>query len=138
MRNAVATVVASLLFQIGAGFGTAAEDPHLGIVEYEISCLPCHGLDGRGAGQKAGTLRRKPADLTRIAKRNSGKFSSEKVADIIDGRAFVAGHGTREMPIWGERYRATTETNETPAWIDKRVRAQIAALVRYIQTLQEK
>ena len=27
-----------------------AEDPHLGVIEYEISCMPCHGVEGHGDG----------------------------------------------------------------------------------------
>ena len=89
-----------------------ADDPHLGIIEYEISCLPCHGISGRGDGPRAKTLKTVPADLTQIAKHNKGEFPYEKVADMIDGRATVSAHGQREMPVWGDRYRASAQTNE--------------------------
>jgi len=121
---------------VGARAG--AEDPHLGIVEYEISCMPCHGVDGRGDGRLAHALKTHPADLTQIAKVNKGEFPSRKVADIIDGRALVATHGPREMPVWGDRYRRPIEPNEPAANIEERARVQIAALVRYLQTMQEK
>jgi hypothetical protein len=42
------------------------------------------------------------------------------------------------MPVWGDRYRKVTEANETAAEVEKRARAQIAALVRYLQTIQQK
>jgi hypothetical protein len=100
--------------------------------------MPCHGVDGRGSGRLAHALRIPPADLRQIAKTNNGEFPSRKVADIIDGRALVALHGPREMPVWGDRYRKAIEPNEPAANIDQRAREQIAALVRYLQTMQEK
>ena len=136
-RNHSAFAMA-LMLQLAAGISAKADDPHLGIIEYEISCMPCHGIDGRGDGPRAKTLKTFPADLTQIAKRNNGDFPYKKIADIIDGRETVAVHGPREMPVWGDRYRASAQTNETAAWIDHRVRAQIAALTKYLETLQQK
>ena len=136
--QAMMVVVIALTSQLGVSRHANADDPHLGIIEYEISCMPCHGIDGRGDGPRAKTLKTFPADLTQIAKRNNGDFPYKKIADIIDGRATVAVHGPREMPVWGDRYRASAQTNETAAWIDHRVRAQIAALTKYLETLQQK
>ena len=89
-------------------------------------------------GPRAKSLKIPPADLTKVAKSNNGDFPSEVIADIIDGRATVAAHGARDMPVWGDRYRTKAYTTETPAEIDQRARAQIAALVRYLKTIQEK
>lgn len=96
--------------------------------------MPCHGVDGHGDG----SFEDCPADLTQIAKSNGGEFPFAKVAEIIDGRAIVAAHGQREMPIWGDRYRRAIEANEPPAVIERRARAQVTALVRYIETIQAK
>ena len=115
-----------------------AEDEHLGITEYEIAYLPCHGLDGRGGGPLARNLQVHPADLTQIAKGNGGIFPAGKVVKIIDGRAAVAGHLTRVMPVWGDRYRKVTEPRESNATVDLRARKQIDALVQYLQSIQEK
>jgi hypothetical protein len=78
-----------------------ADDPHLGITEYEIACMSSHGVDGRGDGRLARTLKTAPADLTQIAKSNGGTFPLNKVEEIVDGRAPVAAHGDRDMPVWG-------------------------------------
>ena len=101
--QAMKVVVITLTSQLGVSHHAKADDPHLGIIEYEISCMPCHGIDGRGDGPHAKTLKTFPADLTQIAKRNNGEFPYKKIADIIDGRATVAVHGPREMPVWGDR-----------------------------------
>ena len=42
------------------------------------------------------------AGLTRISACNSGSFPLTRVRRVISGeQALGAGHGTREMPIWG-------------------------------------
>jgi hypothetical protein len=130
-------LVTTLTLQLGLGSHVDADDEHLGIAEFEIACMPCHGIGGRGDGPLAGTLKVAPADLTRIAKSNQGKFPSKKVAEIIDGRATVAAHGARDMPVWGDRYRVATEGGESPRKVEQRARTQINALVRYLEAIQE-
>jgi mono/diheme cytochrome c family protein len=134
----IAIFVIALGLLSGVIADAEADDPHLGIIEYEISCLPCHGISGRGDGPRAKTLKTVPADLTQIAKHNKGEFPYKKVADMIDGSAVVSAHGQREMPVWGDRYRASAQTNEPAAWVDQRVREQIGALSKYLATLQDK
>lgn len=136
-RRHVAILVAIMLQATAIG-PVKAEDSHLGITEYELSCMPCHGLNGRGDGPRAKSLKSAPADLTRIAKSNGGVFPARKLAEIIDGRAIVSAHGQREMPVWGDRYRVQVEESERASAIDRRARAQISALVEYLRTLQEK
>lgn len=128
----------ALTLQLAIGHEAHAQDPHLGIIEYEISCMPCHGLDGRGNGPRAKSLNAAPSDLTKIAKSNKGEFPAKKLAEIIDGRAIVGDHGQRDMPVWGDRYRVPAEANERTSTIERRARSQISALVEYLRTLQEK
>ena len=66
------------------------------------TCANCHGFDLRGKGEIAATLSDKPTDLTRLAEKNNGVFPTERLTEVIDGRAKVAGHGPREMPVWGD------------------------------------
>ena len=131
-------VILVLTPTLGTGSVATADDDHLGVVEFEIACMPCHGIEGRGDGSLANSLKRRPADLTQIAKSNGGIFPSKKVAEIIDGRASVAAHGARDMPVWGDRYRVVTEAGEGAAEVEQRARAQINALVDYLETIQEK
>ena len=127
----------SLVLTSGCAGVARAQDEHLGITEYELACMPCHGVDGRGDGPLAKTLKARPADLTQISEANGGRFPTKKVGEMIDGRAAVAAHGSREMPVWGDRYRAAG-SGDSPKMVEQRARAQIDALVRYLQTLQEK
>ncbi len=111
------------------------EDP-IGLTEYEIACMSCHGLDGKGDGPKARTLSTMPADLTRIAERNGGEFPARAIYDMIDGRGVIPAHGKRDMPVWGDRYRQTGDPGEDPSAVDQRARALIQALVDYIAGIQ--
>ena len=115
-----------------------ADDEHLGLTEYELACMPCHGVDGRGDGSLAKGLNTPPSDLTQIAKSNGGKFPTARVTEFIDGRAAVAAHGARDMPVWGDRYRVSGSPDETRRDVERRARAQLQALVRYLETIQRR
>jgi len=47
----------------------------------------------------------RPMDLTQLSKKHQGQFPFWQVYRVIDGREEVKGHGTRDMPIWGEVFR---------------------------------
>jgi mono/diheme cytochrome c family protein len=135
---ALGVIVLGCLF---AGTTIAQQDEEeffdIGITEYELSCMSCHGVDGRGDGPDAQHLDVKPADLTQIKKANGGVFPADRVAMIIDGRAIVARHGARDMPVWGERYRRPIP-DANGAWDTERdARSRIEALVDYVGSLQE-
>lgn len=127
----------------------AAEDDTIGSDEYRMSCLSCHGVGGRGDGPLAKFLTVKPTDLTTLAKNNGGQFPNLKagaypflrVYQIIDGRADVAAHGDRAMPVWGSRYLmdqpAVPATGPYAGAYEKVVRGQILELVYYIQSIQQ-
>ncbi len=59
-----------LLLILAAEFGVSGEasvdDLHLGVIEYEIACMSCHGVEGRGDGKLAKNLKTAPANLTQI------------------------------------------------------------------------
>lgn len=116
--------------------GFEDDDFHFGVVEYEISCLPCHGVDGRGQGPLAEHLKVAPADLTQISKRSGGQFPTIEIYEIVDGRAMVSSHNAREMPVWGDRYRIEVPDDLDRLRVEVDATRRVAALVRYIQTLQ--
>jgi mono/diheme cytochrome c family protein len=109
-----------------------------GLTEYEIACMPCHGVNGKGDGPDAPKLSKPPADLARLEAANGGDFPETRVRAMIDGRADVKSHGPREMPVWGRRYRVPIDDTDTTKEADKRARALIDALVDYLKTLQER
>src|SRR5262245_19301181 len=68
---------------------------------YHRYCASCHGLQGRGDGPLAETLKRRPSDLAQLAKQGGGNLDEPKLLSFIDGRRSVKEHGPREMPVWG-------------------------------------
>ena len=137
----VATVVltAGTLLGIGPSIGLAQEQDIIeaGKREFQRSCATCHGVDAKGAGPSASALNVKPADLTQLSKNHGGVFLFWRTYEKISGadEAPIRGHGTREMPIWGERFRLERDASEEH---HMGVRGRILSLVYYLQAIQEK
>lgn len=120
------------------------QTPDVGKYEYLNSCASCHGPAGKGDGPVAKSLKRTPADLTRLSEANKGVFPFARTYEVIDGRFEVETHGKRDMPVWGEVYKPTWGSGLSgilPPYLSKElaesvVRARILALVEYISTLQ--
>src|SRR6476620_2188049 len=53
--------------------------------------------DGKGDGTLSKSLRKKPADLTQLAKKNNGQFPADTVAKFIDGRTRDEAHLKTDM-----------------------------------------
>lgn len=115
-------------FAQNAGAGTTAVS---GRDEYVYSCANCHGPEGRGDGYIAGFLKRKPADLTALARKNHGAFPEERVQNFIDGTKTTGPHGAREMPVWGREFLKEGSSPE-------QAKARIKALLDYLKSIQEK
>lgn len=112
----------------------------IGKQEFIRSCAACHGESGRGDGLVAELLLVKPPDLTSISKRQGGKFPAPWVYRIIDGRNDLRPHGSKEMPIWGDRYRADTLRGlPLPLNVsaDAVIHGRILSLVFYLDLIQE-
>lgn len=91
-------------------------------------CASCHGTDGKGGGPAASSLKATLPDLTMIPKQD-GKFPALRVQRIISGADVVTGHGSREMPVWGEYFRTT--------YSDRLVSVgNVYALTKYIEHIQ--
>jgi mono/diheme cytochrome c family protein len=101
---------------------------------FERHCSACHGMDGRGGGPVAAALRTPPADLTQIAKRRGGAFPVAEIAAYIDGRAEVRAHGSRDMPVWGERF---SEQVGGGSLGEEVLRGNLLVLMQYLQSLQQ-
>lgn len=71
--------------------------------EYLAHCANCHGADGKGAGPRSAALKKRPADLTLLARHNHGVFPVSEVYQLVDGRGSERRHLGDEMPIWGCR-----------------------------------
>jgi mono/diheme cytochrome c family protein len=128
VRERIANVVAYIeSLQLAA---TGANDA--GAQLFREYCASCHGVSGRGDGPVAGHLRKAPPDLTRYSARNDGVFPSERLRQIIDGTG-VGAHGDRDMPVWGDAFRAARD-GLTPEAAKRR----IDAIVRHLGLIQQR
>ncbi len=116
------------------------EEQMLGKDVYINNCAACHGDDGQGEGPMAAQLVKLPSDLTLLRKNNDGSFPETVVYRLIDGRRIVitdegreveSFHGPRDMPIWGDTFRAIEGDEEA-------VDELISNLLEYLKSIQIK
>lgn len=140
MRRWIQVAFAGAVLAIATTVVGAAED--IGKREYDNNCAVCHGTAGKGNGPYAGIINTKVPDITTLQKSNGGVFPYDRVYQMIDGRADVTAHGSRDMPIWGNEYNAKAVEYYSDYLRDYNaegfVRGRILALINYIYNLQEK
>lgn len=136
-RLVVATYAFSavVLMQPGIGAAQQQEVSKAGLPAYTQYCGPCHGPEGKGDGPEAAKLRSRPTDLTQLRKMYKGEFPVWRLYAMIDGREEVRGHGTREMPIWGNEFKQQAGSSHVA---ESQTRGRIFELIYYIESLQEK
>lgn len=128
----------SLMVFLPSVSAAVAQDALIGQREYREHCAACHGLEGRGDGPIGQFLKIPAPNLTLIAARNGGRYPVQKVYEIIDGSSVLAAHGTRDMPLWGDRYRrsASPVTPDQTNLANDIAQQRILSLVYYLGTLQ--
>jgi mono/diheme cytochrome c family protein len=99
---------------------------------YKEYCAACHGSDGKGRGPVAASLRKRPPDLTTLAKRHGGNFPEEYVTHVLRFGPGFSAHGSSEMPVWGPIFQDLENYNEAA------VRQRIKNLCEYLESIQEK
>lgn len=140
MRRTVNLTLA-MIFALGLelnGQQAAAQEMEViagGEIEYQNYCAVCHGVDARGQGLMSKYLTVRPADLTQLAKKNGGNFPFWQTYHVIDGREEIRGHGSREMPIWGDRFRAQAGGSDTGS--RAQATGRLIGLVFYLQYIQK-
>jgi len=128
--------LAGLLMCAGVWGQAPQEGEHLipsldGHALFLTYCAVCHGKAADGTGPMAAILKVRVADLTGIAKRNGGRFPFERIERRIDGtEAAGAGHGTKEMPIWGPIFSQVTSDQDFG-------KVRIYNLTKYLQSIQK-
>ena len=100
---------------------------------YRRFCASCHGLEGRGDGPVAASLRVEVPDLTSTSRRAREADQRDRIARIIDGRYIIGAHGTRIMPVWGEDL-ARLEIGNPDA--ERTAQTIIERLADYVRGLQ--
>ena len=140
--------IAAILFAANAL--VQAQDLDSGRTEFLSKCAECHGADGKGANPTTSKLKRKPADLTALARNNNGVFSAAAIAALVDGRGAV-WHRRLEMPIWGcrqgppsGRQKKSHQARPIESLLDMAcdpeevTKKRILEIVEYLRRIQEK
>jgi mono/diheme cytochrome c family protein len=123
--------VPALLVSTFCACSNAAADQHAeGAREYAKNCAVCHGENGHGDGPLHDKLTRRPSDLTALSRNNGGSFPETLVYQVIDGRRMVPYHGSRDMPVWGLRFRFEGDSEE-------RAETRINRLIRFLEDIQK-
>jgi len=140
--------LAILVVSMGVGLVASAQTPTktgpkaniaTGGELFRQNCSVCHGIDGKGPGPGSmydpesiePAKRVKPADLTALSERNSGKFPADRVTNAIHFKGSIPAHGTPEMPAWGNVFYLL---KPRPKVLEERVRD----LTAYIESIQTK
>jgi mono/diheme cytochrome c family protein len=99
---------------------------------FRAHCAACHGAGGKGDGPAASSLKTSPADLTVLAKNNSGKFPAERVRKFILGdEPSMNSHGSREMPVWGPIFHQIENDQDFG-------NVRLQNLIKYLESIQQK
>ncbi|MGB5559918.1 MAG: cytochrome c [Paracoccaceae bacterium] len=105
--------------------------------DFTAFCAACHGDDGKGGGEAAGPLGKRPANLTTIAARNGGTFPRVRVMSVIDGYTRRDQHGSL-MPEFGALLEeGELQMVETEGGILTPTPARLVALATYIESIQQ-
>lgn len=120
----------SAVFQAPARAQAPAAPAESGREVFLIYCASCHGTSATGNGPVAASMRRVPPDLTGLALANGGLFPAERMRRIIDGRE-VDAHGVRDMPVWGDAFKAVKGGHSEEA-----VRARIESVLQFLASIQ--
>ena len=99
---------------------------------FRFYCASCHGREGKGDGPVASALNRRPPDLTTMARRNGGRFPTDRVERFVTGdREPSLAHGSADMPVWGPIFQALDPQ-------DRMNRIRIENVVAFIESIQAK
>jgi mono/diheme cytochrome c family protein len=110
----------------------AINPEHPGFEEYRRYCGACHGVFADGKGPVAAVLKKPPSDLTQLGEKYGLPLPRNKLLRFIDGRDEFPAHGSREMPVWGERLYEDFPGPER----EMAVRGTILVIVDYLESIQ--
>ncbi len=111
-----------------------------GAEDFGDFCSACHGLSGKGDGEGAAALARKPADLTQLSAKNGGVFPGTRVMAKIWGYTGVAPgrqDNASPMPEFGPLLQGELVPYDGGDGIPTPTPLRLVQIADYLKTLQE-
>lgn len=102
MARHIKFILAAVVTALAIPAASVAQE--IGKASFMANCAVCHGANGTGNGPIVDFMKAAPSDLTQISKRNGGQFPIQSVYDVIADVEQNRGHGTSDMPVWGDRF----------------------------------
>jgi len=124
---------------VAAALGLAAcvpEKTPTGAEDFAAFCSSCHGMGGKGDGPMAAGLTKRPADLTRLARRNDGDFPKLRVMAKIWGYTGGKG-GAAIMPDFGALLDSPLVPYDAGDGIESPTPLRLVQLAEHVQSLQK-
>ena len=132
----LALIAAALTVPLMSGCVDTKTNPDTGAEDYAVYCSACHGATGKGDGEMAAELSRKPADLTTLSARNKGDFPTTKVMAQIWGYAGAKGRGV--MPDFGPLLQGDMVPYDGGDGIETPTPIRLVQPAEYLKVLQAK
>ena len=111
-----------------------------GAEDFGDFCSACHALSGKGDGEGAAALARKPADLTQLSAKNGGVFPGTRVMAKIWGYTGVAPgrqDNASPMPEFGPLLQGELVPYDGGDGIPTPTPLRLVQIADYLKTLQE-
>ena len=126
--GSLATVAGGVVVLVSTTLLAAGQPERFsGANDFQSFCVSCHGTTGTGDGPFAGSLKKRPADLSALTKKNGGVYPADAVFKSID-----KGHESASMPAWTEVFAKSQNSIGAEAAAER-----VRALVKYVETLQQ-
>ena len=107
-----------------------------GAEDFATFCSACHGAGGKGDGDAAAVLDRKPADLPGLSARNGGAFPGTRVMAKIWG--YTGGRdGAMVMPNFGPLLDSQLVPYDAGDGIESPTPLRLVQLAEYVESLQK-
>lgn len=113
----------------------AKDSPDTGAEDFATYCAACHGAGGKGDGEAAAGLSRKPANLTKLSAKNKGTFPTTRVMAQIWGYAGAKGRGV--MPDFGPMLQGEMVPYDGGDGIETPTPIRLVELAEYLKRLQQ-
>lgn len=116
--------------------GAETEEQTTGAADFATYCAGCHGAGGKGDGEMAAGLDKRPADLTTLSAKNGGTFPATRVMAQIWG--YTGGKdGGRVMPKFSALLDGELVPYDGGDGIASPTPVRLVQLAEYVKGLQD-